>query len=769
MMRRYIRALSVLLLGWSCVASGFEAEVLSQGIQLYESGESAQAIRVWGASSAALTERSKKPEVLRQAGLAEALATIALTRQKDALAYEHWARAMQYFLRSGTTWRDEQERIRRRLTELGRRLATVNDESGPPRVSPDDLTLMSIEDNLNVTDFSGPTPGLEARTEEAPINVSRDYFARPRNEIERGDTGVAGRSRTGAPGAQGGNQGAATLQPEPQISRVIAPVVSGQSTGNETPTVSTVVRTVPRTPDVRIAGGRGVATGASQTWTQSIAKRGVSPVTPTRRTASPSSGQKAPTRQQANDREKPTATETESPREVIVRPIGERRARPESSVAKRASASDRNAGSTDAERSALVVASAAPVSRSRQANIPVAIAESETDSQSPGTSVFRGASQGQGLSEADRAVAQAAWRYFVSNRQSNTGLYNSVSGYTFSSTWGIASSLAAMISAEQLGIIKAKKFNELAGHFLTTLEQLPLYNGELPNREYDVRTGKMVDSRNRPSNVGSGWSAVDIGRLLVWLKVLGYWYPDFDERVRGVVGGWNFDRLTQNQQMNGVFFDGQNEHIFQEGRLGYEQYAALGLSLWQLALPNALDYDELEVTSVEGQTVAYDRRPYSFLTLEPFILGKLELDTVDSEFVRFLFELYELQKARFKQTAVLTAATEDALDREPWFAYHNIASANDAWICQGHNGNAIPGCQFLSTKAAMGLASIFDDEYSKQLRDAVSQFIDPRQGFFAGQYDSGEMNKALSVNTNAVVLEAMLYLHRGGRPFVDAP
>ncbi|MCH9675006.1 MAG: DUF3131 domain-containing protein [Gammaproteobacteria bacterium] len=741
-----VMAGSTLFTSWSYA---FESALLGPGLKLFEAGEAEAATRAWVDASSGLLRRSKRPESLRQAAIAEVATSAALSMVKDARAYEHWGNAMQYFLRSGTTWEQERNRIQARLTNLGRRLASVSATSGPPRVGPDDLTLMALEDNLNVTLFVGPAPGLQDRPEQAQLNVSRDYFARPANELDKAGAGQESRSRQGRPGA------AASRPAEDRVlDRRIVPRVT-------TTNGPAKIKVVARVTDARVALSRGIANENQGEESQ---------------TNSPRRGTRAETRPKQQDANAdksvsrvPAKTGVEPKSDVTVRAMGQRDVRvgasqPPATSPGATQGKEAVAGEVKAPPAATQLAS---VSRSRQAVIPLTPAKTKS-SQVAGLA-FRSPLGGSGgLSEAELAMAQTAWRYFGANRQSNTGLYSSVSGYPYSSTWGIASSLAALVAAEQLQLIDTAKFKGLIKHFLTTLGQLPLYNGELPNREYDARNGKMVDSRNRASNSGSGWSAVDIGRLLIWLKILMQWYPEYEETVRALVGQWSFDRLTENQQLNGAFYDGKSEHVFQEGRLGYEQYAAYGYALWDLVLPNALDYEDVQVLSVDGMEVPADSRPYSFLTLEGFMLGKLELGGLDPDFVRFFLELYDAHRTRYKRTAILTAATEDAVDKEPWFVYNTIADGEHAWRCRNHSGDVVATCQWLSTKAAVALSALFNDEYSRELRAGVGELIDPRQGFFAGRYESGEPNRALSVNTNAVVLEAMLYLHRSGRPFIES-
>ena len=106
------------------------------------------------------------------------------------------------------------------------------------------------------------------------------------------------------------------------------------------------------------------------------------------------------------------------------------------------------------------------------------------------------------LSYEDMQSAKTAWRFFENNRQSNTGLYNSVDGYHFTTMWDLGSSLAAIFSAYHIGILDQQTFESYINMMLTTLADMPLYDGVLPNREYDTRSAMMVDLSSQPNALG---------------------------------------------------------------------------------------------------------------------------------------------------------------------------------------------------------------------------------------------------------------------------
>ncbi|MEL6616682.1 MAG: DUF3131 domain-containing protein, partial [Bacteroidota bacterium] len=121
------------------------------------------------------------------------------------------------------------------------------------------------------------------------------------------------------------------------------------------------------------------------------------------------------------------------------------------------------------------------------------------------------------LDAPEAALARAAWAYVEAQTVSETGLVRPVAAYPHATMWDVGSGLAAVMSAHGLGMIDEAEFDRRIGAMLATLRAMPLYNDELPNREVDVRDGGLVAIGGRKDGVGSGWSALDLGRLALWL------------------------------------------------------------------------------------------------------------------------------------------------------------------------------------------------------------------------------------------------------------
>ena len=218
--------------------------------------------------------------------------------------------------------------------------------------------------------------------------------------------------------------------------------------------------------------------------------------------------------------------------------------------------------------------------------------------------------------------------------------------------------------------------------------------------------------------------------------------------------------------MFGVYYGGTNEYRRQEGRLGYEQYSASGYERWGIPMKRAKGYAETEPIEILGVKLAVDKRNMPYLTSEPFLLAAFEIGAIDEQYTALTGNLYRAQERRWEATHELTAASEDSLDRAPWFAYFNIYYQGKAWQCRSHSGEPSPeNCGF-STKAAFGWAALFDDDYARLLEQRARTLASDK-GFLAGQYPGGQRNTALNINTNAVILEAMLYRQRGHHAFLE--
>jgi hypothetical protein len=373
------------------------------------------------------------------------------------------------------------------------------------------------------------------------------------------------------------------------------------------------------------------------------------------------------------------------------------------------------------------------------------------------------------LPAADMKAARIAWKYFENNTQEATGLVNSVKNYPSTTMWDQASYLMALISVERLRIIDGAEFDRRVEALLTSLARLPLFDGKLPNKAYDTKTLVMTDYQNNKSERGIGWSALDVARIIVPLNLIVWHYPEHSARVKSVLKAWKFEAMLQ----DGVFVGtrigktGKTE-IVQEGRLGYEEYAARAMALMGFDTVRAQRVDDyLRFETVGGQKIAIDTRSYkqfnahNYVVSEPYILMALEMG-LDTEARELAYRVYKAQEQRYRTTGIETAVSEDNVDQPPYFVYNTVFSDGKAWNALGEDGNDASHLRSLSTKAVYGWHSLFRTSYTRQLVDGLAKFHDPEEGWYSGRYEAdGKPNTAITANSNGIVLES-IYFKRFG-------
>jgi hypothetical protein len=397
---------------------------------------------------------------------------------------------------------------------------------------------------------------------------------------------------------------------------------------------------------------------------------------------------------------------------------------------------------------------------------PLLAAPQEREQGAPDAAAPRRESDG---GDPDLAAARVAWRYFERNTHAGTGLVSSVEGYPGTSAWDLGSSLLAALAARELGLLSTEDLDARLVAAVRTLARLPLFRGELPNKAYHAATAQMTDYANAAAPEGIGFSAVDLGRLVSALALAGDLHPPARDGIVRALARWNACPLVGGGELHGVHPDAEGRlRRLQEGRLGYEQYAAKGLALLGLDTARARSYGRhLAELTVLGLPVPHDARDRArfgavdALVTEPWALDALEFG-LDRAGAPLAQRVFEVQRRRWERTGIVTALSEDHVDRPPWFVYDAIVANGLPWRTVDPAGREVSGLRGVSTKAAFALAALHrDDPYARVLRASVDGARDPERGWFAGVYEDGTPNRALSANTNAVILETVLFLRRG--------
>lgn len=394
------------------------------------------------------------------------------------------------------------------------------------------------------------------------------------------------------------------------------------------------------------------------------------------------------------------------------------------------------------------------------ANTPEAMIEISTEVNIAPTRV---------LTAQELAWAKIAWKYFQNNTIPETGLVNSVDKYNASTLWDTSSYLMAVIAAQRLGIIDQTEFDARIFKALDSLTKMPLFEGKLPNKSYNTISLQMVDYNNQPSEKGIGWSAIDIGRVLVPLNVLAWHYPQHTASVKKVMERWDTQPMLVNGVLQGavVSDDGKTEYL-QEGRLGYEEYAAKSFNLMGLDVSNSLRYtDFLKFVDISGIQVATDSRSaqqygaHNYVVSEPYILDGVEFgwDHLSQELA---WRVYQAQEKRYAETGILTAVSEDNIDQPPYFVYNTVFTDGKIWNAITEKGEDASQFKTLSTKAAFGWHALYETDYTQKLVEKAATLADPERGWYSGVYEvGGQPNKAITANTNGIILEALSYKQGG--------
>lgn len=384
------------------------------------------------------------------------------------------------------------------------------------------------------------------------------------------------------------------------------------------------------------------------------------------------------------------------------------------------------------------------------------------------------------LTEREMAMARTAWKYFENNTQPS-GLANAVDGYPSTTMWDTASYIGAVVAARELGIITPQAGDQRLAKLVETLGGLAFFRNELPNKVYHTKTLERVDYANRPGEIG--FSALDLGRLLVWLKIVKERYPQHADGIDRFMMRWKFDHVVDGTgMMFGAILDkdGRTQYV-QEGRLGYEEYAAKGFELWGLDVAlaaKAEPYATLPIYCVDVPYDARDPRKYSqhnYVVSESYVLDGIEFNwdsTLDRDgddrrhshpwMTDFANRVYQAQENRFKATGILTARSEHQLEQEPYFVYDTVFTDGFAWNTITEPGKYVPEYAAVSLKAALGMWALWKSEYTDRLFDAIAREANPGKGYHEGILENGKGPiRAFTANNNGIMLATLLFKAQG--------
>lgn len=384
------------------------------------------------------------------------------------------------------------------------------------------------------------------------------------------------------------------------------------------------------------------------------------------------------------------------------------------------------------------------------------------------------------LTEREMDMARAAWSYFERNTQP-TGLANAVEGYPSTTMWDTSASIAALVAARELGLINPQAFEQRMTRLVDTLGRLELFRDELPNKVYNTVSLAKANYANQPGEIG--YSALDIGRLLTWLRIVKERYPLYADAIDRAVLRWKFDRVvSRDGDLYGATVDARGRTSYlQEGRLGYEEYAARGYELWGFRTASAARAEPMATVTIYCVPVPHDGRDPArwqqndYVVAESYVLDGLEFNwdqTLDRDtdgrrhthpfMADFANRVYQAQENRFNATGTLTARSEHQLDAEPHFVYDTVYTNGRPWNTITERGHAVPQFAAVSTKAALGMWALWQSPYTDRLFTATTDLREPGHGFHEGLLENGKGPiRAFTANNNGIILEALLYKAQG--------
>jgi hypothetical protein len=205
----------------------------------------------------------------------------------------------------------------------------------------------------------------------------------------------------------------------------------------------------------------------------------------------------------------------------------------------------------------------------------------------------------------------------------------------------------------------------------------------------------------------------------------------------------------------------------QEGRVGYEQYAAKAMMLFGYDVYNAYDAEShLMVRDVEGHPIPVDTRLHrnitpAFTVSEPYLFDGLEFG-FDARSARFATSIYSAQEARYRNSGILTAVSESHIDVAPYFIYSSVWGGGAPWAVLTFRGDRLDSKRTITTKVSFAWDALFGTDYTRELMAAIVPLGDTERGWPEGIYEiDGTTNSSVTVNTNAVVLASLAFRAHG--------
>jgi uncharacterized protein DUF3131 len=370
-------------------------------------------------------------------------------------------------------------------------------------------------------------------------------------------------------------------------------------------------------------------------------------------------------------------------------------------------------------------------------------------------------------------AARTSWNLVQSIYYPSTGLAKAHRTYDYVTLWDIAGAIAAHYVAHELGFINDATYDAHIQKALVTLSTVDLFDRAAFNRIYDSRTGRMVDNAGKLSAVGAGWSSTDIGRLLIWLRILAVKQPKYAPLANQIVRRLDMSKVLSGGYLRGMDVDPKtgSRDDFIETEMGYQQYAAAGFAMWGAKIaPEALDVEEnASVINIMGVRLRVDSRGNDRVMSEPYIMTGLELGYRSPAMRQQAQRVLDAQMARYQKTGIVTLVTEDAMPDPPYyFYYYSVYHRGKTFTIEGPGDKLyVEKPRWVSTKAAFGWNAVLPNSYTQLALRTVQPAGFPT-GWGSGVYEGTAKPAAVaSLNTAALIMESALVKIRGRPIFAN--
>jgi Protein of unknown function (DUF3131) len=367
-------------------------------------------------------------------------------------------------------------------------------------------------------------------------------------------------------------------------------------------------------------------------------------------------------------------------------------------------------------------------------------------------------------------AARLSWNFVSSITEPSTGLARAHANYSYVTLWDIAGVIAANYSAHELGFINDATYDAHIRRILATLSTVDLFERAAFNRIYDAKTGRMVDNASKISNIGAGWSSVDIGRLLVWLRILATKQPQYAPLATQVARRLDMSKVLSGGFLQGLQVDPKSgkRETFTEDEIGYQQYALSGFGMWGARVdPDGLDVrSNVAPVNVLGVRLLVTSPGNDRVMSEPFIMIGLETGFRSPQLRTQAAQVLAAQAARYQRTRIVTAVTEDALPDPPYyFYYYSVYHRGKSFVVESLDDKPFDRPRWVSSKAAFGWNAVLPNAYTQLVLRTVRPAVTPN-GWGSGVYeDTLQPTGVPSLNTAALIMESALYKTRG-RPIL---